>query len=82
VTKDFSCLLLVVELNLFHGVIMHVIISCSAVLLRTLDASHGRFRNLFRHSVGRLWTSDQPVAKASTYTGQHTTERRRQTSMP
>jgi hypothetical protein len=24
-----------------------------------------------RHTVGPLWTSDQPVAEASTYTGQH-----------
>jgi hypothetical protein len=23
------------------------------------------------HTVGLLWTSDQPVAEASTYTGQH-----------
>jgi hypothetical protein len=30
-----------------------------------------------RHTVGLLWTSDQPVAEASTYTGQH----KRQTSM-
>jgi hypothetical protein len=37
---------------------------------------------LFRHSVGILWTSDQPVTKASNYTGQHNTERRGQTSMP
>jgi hypothetical protein len=26
---------------------------------------------LFRRSVGLLWKSDQPVAKNSTYTGQH-----------
>jgi hypothetical protein len=26
---------------------------------------------LVRHTVGLLWTSDQPVADASTYTGQH-----------
>jgi hypothetical protein len=24
-----------------------------------------------RHKVGLLWTSDQPVAETSTYTGQH-----------
>jgi hypothetical protein len=24
-----------------------------------------------RHTVGLFWTSDQPVAEASTYTGQH-----------
>jgi hypothetical protein len=47
-----------------------IIISCSTVPVRTL-ASHGRFRNLFRHTVGLLWTSDKTVAKASTYTGQH-----------
>jgi hypothetical protein len=32
----------------------------------------------YKHTVGLLWTSDQPVAEASTYTGQH----RRQTNMP
>jgi hypothetical protein len=37
---------------------------------------------LFRRTVGLLWTSDQPVAKASTYTGQHDTETWRKTSMP
>jgi hypothetical protein len=30
------------------------------------------------HTVGLLWTSDQPIAEAYTYTGQH----KRQTSMP
>jgi hypothetical protein len=35
---------------------------------------------VFRHAVGLLWTSDQPIAKASTYIGQHTIET--QTSMP
>jgi nucleosome binding factor SPN SPT16 subunit len=29
---------------------------------------------LFRHAVGLLWTSDQPDAKASTYTEQHNTK--------
>jgi hypothetical protein len=24
-----------------------------------------------RHTVGLLWTSDEPVAETSTYTGQH-----------
>jgi hypothetical protein len=32
----------------------------------------------YRHTVGLLWTSDQPVADTSAYTGQH----KRQTSMP
>jgi hypothetical protein len=31
-----------------------------------------------RHTIGLLWTSDQPVAETSTYTGQHNM----QTSMP
>jgi hypothetical protein len=31
-----------------------------------------------RHTVRLLWTSDQPVAETSTYTGQHN----RHTSMP
>jgi hypothetical protein len=45
----------------------------STVLERTLAASHaGGFFNLFRHLVGFLWTSDQPVAKTYTYTGQQT----------
>jgi hypothetical protein len=25
----------------------------------------------YRHTVGLVWTSDQPVAETSTYTGQH-----------
>jgi hypothetical protein len=36
----------------------------------------------FRHLVGLLGWGDQSSAKASTYTGQHNTERRRHTSMP
>jgi hypothetical protein len=28
----------------------------------------------YRHTVGLLWTSDQPVAETSTYTGQHKRE--------
>jgi hypothetical protein len=40
-----------------------------------------KFLELFRHMVGLLgeWSARR---KASTYTGQHNTERRRQTSMP
>jgi hypothetical protein len=38
--------------------------------------THGRFLNLFRHSVGLLWTSDRTVAKASIHTGQDNTESR------
>jgi hypothetical protein len=29
---------------------------------------------VFRHTVGLLWTSGQPVAETSTYTGQHNIE--------
>jgi hypothetical protein len=34
--------------------------------------------HIIRHTIGLLWTSDQPVAETSTCTGQHN----RQTSMP
>jgi hypothetical protein len=34
--------------------------------------SHKRCIDLFKHSVGLVWTSDQPIAKASTYTGHKT----------
>jgi hypothetical protein len=54
----------------------------STVHVRTLATSHtGRFLILCRHLVGLLWTSDQPVAKASAYTDNNT-ERQVQTSMP
>jgi hypothetical protein len=46
-------------------------ICASTVLVRTLAATQGRFRNLFGHSVELLWTSDQPVSKACTYREQH-----------
>jgi hypothetical protein len=58
-------------------IIIIILISGSTVLVRTLAASH-----LFWHLVGLLWTSDQPVTKASTYTGQHNIETKRQTSRP
>jgi hypothetical protein len=29
---------------------------------------------VFRHTVGLLWMSDQPVSETSTYTGQHNIE--------
>jgi hypothetical protein len=31
----------------------------------------GFLNHTYRHMVGLLWTSDQPVAETSTYTGQH-----------
>jgi hypothetical protein len=61
-------------IRLNKSIIIIIIISGSTVLVRTFAASHWRFRNLLKHTVGLLWTSDQPVAKASTYTGQHNTE--------
>jgi hypothetical protein len=63
-------------------IIITIIISGSTVLVRTLAASQLRFLALVRHLLGLLWTSDQPVANASTYTGQHNTETQIQTSMP
>jgi hypothetical protein len=49
-------------------IIIIIIISDSIFLVITLAASHGKLLNLLRHTVGLLWTSDQPIAKASTYT--------------
>jgi hypothetical protein len=56
-------------------IIIIIILRGSTVLERTLAALHWRFRNVFRHTVGLLWARGQPVAKASTYTGQHKTEK-------
>jgi hypothetical protein len=54
----------------------------STALERTLAASDtGGSLILIRLLEGLLWTSDQPVAKAATYTGQHNTEIRGHTSM-
>jgi hypothetical protein len=39
------------------------------LFLQSLYGPVEGFFNLFRHVVGLLWTSDRPVAKASTYTG-------------
>jgi hypothetical protein len=54
--------------------LINLFISASTVLVRTLAASNGRFRNVFRYMGGLRWTSDQPVAKASTSTD-NTTQR-------
>jgi hypothetical protein len=46
---------------------------------RTFDLPFGvSWSHTYRHTVGLLWTSDQPVAETSTCTGQHNIE----TSMP
>jgi hypothetical protein len=39
-------------------------------------------QSLFRYAGELFWTSDQPVAKASTYTGQHNTETERKYPCP
>lgn len=55
----------------------------STLLVRTLEASYsGAFLMYFRHIVSLLSTSDQPAAKATTYTGQHNMEKRGQTFIP
>jgi hypothetical protein len=36
-----------------------------------LASFSGFLNHTYRHTVGLLWTSDQPVAETSTYTGQH-----------
>jgi hypothetical protein len=80
--------LLIVELPssscYFYLPFIIIIISVPTVLvrIRTLATSYRRFHNLLRHTVGLLWTSDQSVAKASTYKGQHSTESQRQTFKP
>jgi hypothetical protein len=60
-------------MNVVVVVIIIIIISGSTVLVRTLANSHRRLRILLRHLVGLLWTNDQHVAKAFTYTGKHNT---------
>jgi hypothetical protein len=59
-----------------------VITSGSTVIVRTLAALHWRFRNLIKTLLRILWRSNQPVAKASTYTGHLNTETQGQTYMP
>jgi hypothetical protein len=71
VDHSFSMIIIIVIIK---------IISSFTVFVRTLAASHRRFHNLIKTFLELLWTTDQTVAKASTYTGQHNTET--QTSMP
>jgi hypothetical protein len=49
-----------------------------ALSLVLLSVKVSVITHTIRHTVGLLWTSDQPVAETSTCTGQHN----RQTSMP
>jgi hypothetical protein len=62
----------------YVGHCIHSFASGPTVLAMTLAASHGSFLSIFRHLIEFLWKSDQPVAKASIYTGQHNTETRGQ----
>jgi hypothetical protein len=59
--------------------------SSSSVALQSLQGPWpphtGVFVILLPHLVGLPWNSDQPVSKASTYTGQYNTAIQRQTSM-
>jgi hypothetical protein len=45
--------------------------SCSSLMERRAPCGVSVIIHILRHTVGLLWTSDQPVAKVSTYTGQH-----------
>jgi hypothetical protein len=45
--------------------------SCSSHLEHRALFGVSVITRILRHTVGLLWTSDQPVAEASTYTGQH-----------
>jgi hypothetical protein len=47
-------------------------IQLDSVITSLNFTSHKRFIDLFKHSVGLVWTSDQPIAKASMYTGHKT----------
>jgi hypothetical protein len=62
--------------------IIVIVISSSTVPVRTLATSHRRFCNLIRTLGRTLLVSDQPISRASTYTGQHNTKTQRQTLMP
>jgi hypothetical protein len=59
--------------NISRNWYLIIIIGCR-VLIRTFTASHRKFRNHDKTLGRTLWTSDQPVAKASTCTGQHNTK--------
>jgi hypothetical protein len=56
--------------------------SCSSQLEYTDPFGVSVITHTIRHTVGLLWTSDQPVAETSTYTDNTTYKDKRQTSMP
>jgi hypothetical protein len=72
--KKAASIILLPPQKKYHIVII-TIISGSTLLVRTLTASHRKFR----HAVGLLWTSYQSITKASTYTEQHNTTQHRNT---
>jgi hypothetical protein len=45
--------------------------SCSSQLEHRARFGVSVITHTIRHTVGLLWPSDQPVAEAYTYTGQH-----------
>jgi hypothetical protein len=61
----------------FRGVCMFCVIMCIYSFTSayspgwTFGLPFRSFLIVHRHTVGLLWTSDQPVAETSTYTGQH-----------
>jgi hypothetical protein len=50
---------------------IHHHFSCSSQLEQRAPFGVSVITHTIRHTVGLLWTSDQPVAETSTYTGQH-----------
>jgi hypothetical protein len=70
-----------IRIILIKLIIIIIIISGSAVFVRTLAGSHRRFRNPIK-TLGRTPFDELPaLRKASTYTGQHNAETQRQTPM-
>jgi hypothetical protein len=61
-----------------HNCIIHSFIHFPVTNLKHRAPFGVSWSYTYRHTVGLLWTSDQPVAETYTYTGQH----KRQTSMP
>jgi hypothetical protein len=55
---------------------MYIIFFLRTFLISVVFLNHSGFLDHIQltHKVGLLWTSDQPIADASTYTGQHNIE--------
>jgi hypothetical protein len=59
---------------IYRGALKGIFIHSQALIVQDgpLASSFGvSGSHTYRHTVGLLWTRDQPVAEASTYTGQH-----------